>query len=142
MQKEIESLIPQRPPFLFVDQMIERGEKTITTALSLTGDEAFFQGHFPGLPVMPGVLMQEALFQTAALLMASQTTDPDKIGVVTKVSLARFRQVVRPPVQLTMQVEEVEALENAVYFKGKTMVAGKTVAQVEFTCALVPKDTL
>jgi 3-hydroxyacyl-[acyl-carrier-protein] dehydratase len=136
-RSSIETLIPQRDPFLFVDSIIEREENKILTAYFVTGDEPFFQGHFPGNPVMPGVLLQEALFQTAALLMSSESNDPQSFGVVTKVSQARFKEMVRPGVELLMEVEKLDQLENAFYFKGKTKVNQKVVALVEFTCALV-----
>lgn len=133
----IESLIPQRHPFLFVDSIIEKDPTRIVTSYDVTGDEAFFQGHFPGNPVMPGVLLQEALFQSAALLMSSASNNAQSFGVVTKVSNARFKEMVKPGSQLLMEVEKTEQLDNAFYFKGKTRVNQKLVAMVEFTCALV-----
>jgi 3-hydroxyacyl-[acyl-carrier-protein] dehydratase len=136
---EIYKLIPQRPPFLFVDSIIERDELMITTSLTLTGMEDFFKGHFPGNPIMPGVLLQEALFQTAALLMGGRAKESQSFGVVTKVSNARFKAMARPGDELVMHVEQVEQVGNAFYFKGRTQVKGKTIAAVDFTCALVSK---
>lgn len=129
------SRIPQRPPFLFVDKIIDQSEKKIVTGLTLTGEEDFFKGHFPGNPIMPGVLIQEALFQSGALLMG--TSGAPGLGVVTKVSSARFKNMVRPGDVIEMEVELIENIANAYVFLGKTKVLGKTVAQVEFTCAKV-----
>lgn len=134
-KEEVKNRIPQREPFLFVDKVIELDNNKIQTALQLTGDEDFFKGHFPGNPIMPGVLIQEALFQSGALLMSS--SEGDGLGVVTKVSNARFKTMVRPGDELIMEVELVDQISNAFMFKGRAKVAGKTAAMIEFTCAKV-----
>lgn len=135
MYPVITDLIPQRPPFLFVDKIIERSEKTITTSLKLTGNEDFFKGHFPGNPIMPGVLLQEALFQSGAALMAGM--EGAGLGVVTRVQNAKFKSMVRPGDELVMTVELTESLANAHYMKGTTKVDGKTVLVVEFAVASI-----
>ena len=135
MYPAITELIPQRPPFLFVDKVIERSENKITTSLKLTGEEDFFKGHFPGNPIMPGVLLQEALFQSGAALMAGK--EGAGLGVVTRVQNAKFKNMVRPGDELLMEVELTESLANAHYMKGTTKVAGKTVLVIEFTVASV-----
>lgn len=131
----ITDLIPQRPPFLFVDKILDQTDKTIKTSLKLTGEEEFFKGHFPGNPIMPGVLLQEALFQTGAALMAGRTGGG--LGVVTRVQNAKFKNMVRPGDELEMEVELMESLSNAHYMKGTTKVAGKTVLVIEFAVASV-----
>lgn len=136
MYPDILELIPQRPPFLFVDKIIERAENKIVTSLKLTGEEDFFKGHFPGNPIMPGVLLQEALFQTGAALMALRS-DAGGLGVVTRVQNAKFKNMVRPGDELMMEVELTESISNAHYMKGTTKVAGKTVLVIEFAVASV-----
>lgn len=133
--KEVLSLLPQKPPFLFVDKVVGREEGSITTSLTLTGDEDFFKGHFPGNPIMPGVLLQEASFQSGALLMASMSGNG--LGVVTKVSNAKFKNFVKPGDELIMQVSLVDQVSNAYYMKGKSTVNGKVVMAIEFSCALI-----
>ncbi len=133
---EIESLIPQRPPFLFIDSILKREDNKIETKYLVKGTEDFFKGHFPGNPIMPGVLLQEALFQSAAALMSVKG---EGIGVITRVKNAKFKNLVRPHDQLLMEVELVSQLENAYYFKGKTKVQSKVIAVIEFTCALIKK---
>ena len=135
MYPAITELIPQRPPFLFVDKVVERSENKIMTSLKLTGEEDFFKGHFPGNPIMPGVLLQEALFQSGAALMAGK--EGAGLGVVTRVQNAKFKNMVRPGDELLMEVELTESLANAHYMKGTTKVAGKTVLVIEFTVASV-----
>lgn len=131
----ITDLIPQRPPFLFVDKITARDERIIKTTLKVTGEEDFFKGHFPGNPIMPGVLLQEALFQTGAALMAGR--EGGGLGVVTRVQNAKFKNMVRPGDELEMEVELTESISNAHYMKGTTKVAGKTVLVIEFAVASV-----
>lgn len=133
MFPDILDLIPQRPPFLFVDKVIERTEKSIKTTLKLTGLEDFFKGHFPGNPIMPGVLLQEALFQSGAALMAGRSGAG--LGVVTRVQNAKFKNMVRPGDELEMEVHLIESISNAHYMKGTIVVAGKTILVIEFTVA-------
>lgn len=131
----ITELIPQRPPFLFVDKITAKEENKIFTSLKVTGEEDFFKGHFPGNPIMPGVLLQEALFQSGAALMAGRAGGG--LGVVTRVQNAKFKSMVKPGDELQMEVELTESLSNAHYMKGTTKVNGKTVLVLEFTVASV-----
>jgi 3-hydroxyacyl-[acyl-carrier-protein] dehydratase len=128
-------LIPQRPPFLFVDKIIERSDNKIKTNLLVTGEEDFFKGHFPGNPIMPGVLLQEAIFQTGAALMAGRAGGG--LGVVTRVQNAKFKNMVHPGDLLEMEVELIDSVSNAHYMKGTTKVAGKTILVIEFAVASV-----
>jgi 3-hydroxyacyl-[acyl-carrier-protein] dehydratase len=104
--REIERLIPHRWPFLLVDRIVEyaperqyiRGEKAVTAS------EWFFQGHFPGLPVMPGVIQVEALAQTMAVYVAQQQGFGDRIGLFAGIDECRFKRVVQPGDRLTLEV--------------------------------------
>jgi 3-hydroxyacyl-[acyl-carrier-protein] dehydratase len=133
---EILELIPQRSPFLFVDKVVERNDRTIHTQYLVKGSEDFFKGHFPGNPIMPGVLLQEAIFQSGAALM-SFLSQGQGLGVVTRVQNAKFKNMVKPGDLLEMEVELVESLSNAHYMKGTTKVSGKTVMIIEFAVASV-----
>jgi 3-hydroxyacyl-[acyl-carrier-protein] dehydratase len=135
MREEIKKLIPQREPFLFVDKIISKENNKIQTSLKLTGDEDFFKGHFPGNPIMPGVLLQEAIFQTGALLMSGD--ENGGLGVVTRVQNAKFKNMVKPMDELIMEVELVEKISNASYMKGKSSVNGKIVLSIEFAVASI-----
>jgi len=135
MFPDIKDLIPQRFPFLFVDTITSLLENKISTKLTLTGDEDFFKGHFPGNPIMPGVLLQEALFQSGAALMAKK--DGGGLGVLTRVQNAKFKNVVRPGDTLEMEVELTESISNASYMKGTTRVNGKVVLAIEFAVASI-----
>ncbi|OUR97168.1 hypothetical protein A9Q84_12645 [Halobacteriovorax marinus] len=137
---EVLESIPQKPPFLFVDKVVERMPNKILTSLQLTGEEDFFKGHFPGNPIMPGVLLQEACFQSGALLMAKLPGSGNGLGVVSKVSNAKFKNFVKPLDLLEMEVELVEQISNAYYMKAKSRVNGKVVMAIEFTCALIEEE--
>jgi len=134
---EVLELIPQKPPFLFVDKVVERSANKILTSLFLSGEEDFFKGHFPGNPIMPGVLLQEACFQSGALLMAKMPGNSKGLGVVSKVTSAKFKNFVKPNDLLEMEVELVDQVSNAFYMKGKSRVNGKVVMAIEFSCALI-----
>lgn len=136
VSKEILDSIPQRPPFLFVDQIVEVGRNSIHTRKYLSGEEDFFKGHFPGDPIMPGVLLQEAAFQTGALLI-SQMEDIQGLGVVTRVDNVKFKGMVRPNDTLDIKVELLESLSNAYHFLGKIYLKEKLVARLNFSCGVI-----
>jgi 3-hydroxyacyl-[acyl-carrier-protein] dehydratase len=137
---EILRRIPHKPPFL----MIDRAEAFIPSQ-SLVGikcvtiNEPFFAGHFPGSPVMPGVLIVEALAQTGGLLMSkSWDADPSgKIILFMSVDNCRFRRPVLPGDVLRLNVRVARARANVVKFTGKAMVGDTVVAEADFAAMLV-----
>jgi 3-hydroxyacyl-[acyl-carrier-protein] dehydratase len=135
---EVLSLIPQRSPFLFIDKILSKEDKKIITEKFVSGDEDFFKGHFPGNPIMPGVLLSEATFQSAAALMALRNGSmKGKTAVVTRINSTKFKNLVKPNDRLQIEVELTDELENACYLKGSIKVNGKTVMSNEFAVALV-----
>ena len=140
---DVISLIPQRAPFLFVDKILNFEGEKIETTLHLSGEENYFKGHFPGNPIMPGVLQQEALFQTGAILIALRSSESKgDLGVVVKVENARFKNFIKPGDTLFMTVTLKSELMNAVAMSGKIVVNGKTVSSVDFTCMTVKKGSV
>jgi len=137
---EILSRIPHRYPFLLVDRAEDyRPHESIVGIKCVTFNEPFFQGHFPGNPVMPGVLIIEALAQTGAVLM-SKSLDVDVEGktiMFMSVDEARFRQPVRPGDVLRMQVEVVKHRGDIFKFKGRARVGDKVVAEAGFAAMVV-----
>jgi len=104
--REIEALIPHRWPFLLVDRIVEydADAKRIVGQKAVTATEWFFQGHFPGMPVMPGVLQVEALAQTMAVYVAKQPGFGDRIGLFAGIDACRFKRVVSPGDTLRLEV--------------------------------------
>ena len=135
--QEVLASIPQREPFLFVDEVVSRQENSIICKKHLTGEEDFFKGHFPGNPIMPGVLLQEAVFQTGALLMNKLDTQAEGLGVVTRVEKAKFKKFAAPGDTLEMEVTLKETISNAYYMSGKIRVSNKIIMTIDFACALV-----
>ncbi len=135
------NFLPHRYPFLLLDRLEVEvpGEKGIGLK-NVTMNEEFFQGHFPGNPVMPGVLQIEAMAQTAGALVVAGSEDiADKKVSVLFMSIdgVKFRKPVKPGDQLKMHVEKVQSRRNVFVFKGKTMVDDKVVSEAEFTAMIV-----
>ncbi|WP_242918028.1 3-hydroxyacyl-ACP dehydratase FabZ [Caulobacter sp. CCUG 60055] len=137
---EILKRIPHRYPFLLVDRAEEyRPHQSIVGYKCVTMNEPFFQGHFPGNPVMPGVLIVEAVAQTGAVLM-SKSLDADVNGkTILFISLdnCRFRHPVRPGDVLRMEVNVLRARAEAFKFRGRALVGDKVAAEVEFAAMVV-----
>jgi len=133
----IQRLIPHRPPFLWIDEVVSIDDQRIVARKRIVPELDVFRGHYPAFPVLPGVLQLEAAFQAGAILIA-RTTPPaaDAVPVVTRVNNVQFRQLVRPGDTLDIEVELTERLANAFFLKGKTQVNGKVTARLEFACAM------
>lgn len=138
--REILDRIPHRYPFLLIDRAEDyRPSESIVGVKCVTFNEQFFQGHFPGNPVMPGVLIIEALAQTGAILM-SKSLNVDVEGkaiMFMSVDQARFRQPVRPGDVLRMHVEVLKHRGDIFKFKGRARVGDKVVAEAEFAAMVV-----
>ncbi len=136
----IKSLLPHRYPLLLVDRVLHwEANKTITAIKNVTVNEEFFQGHFPHKPVMPGVLMIEALAQTAALLsFLTMGVKPDENSVVYFVGIdnARFKRPVEPGDQLKMDVEILRVSRGIWKYKAVGSVDGKVALEAELMCTI------
>ncbi len=136
---EINRLLPHRYPFLLVDRVVEfEQDKRVLAYKNVTCNEPFFNGHFPGRPVMPGVLVIEALAQAGGLL-TQLSRSPDDIGndtfYLVKVDNARFSRMVVPGDKLELEVELKRRIRNMAQYIGVARVAGEQVASAEILCA-------
>jgi 3-hydroxyacyl-[acyl-carrier-protein] dehydratase len=139
--EEILNAIPHRPPFLFVDRIVELSATRIRTTKEIRPDEPVFAGHYPGQPIMPGALICESIFQTGAILLSKMIGGiSGGIPVLTRINNAKFKSIVKPGSILDIEAELVEKVSNAYFMKGKASVGGKTSVTVEFTVTLT-KET-
>lgn len=137
---EIQNIIPHRYPFLLIDKVIEMEEGTRITAIkNVTVNEPFFQGHFPGRPLMPGVLITEALAQTGAVLLLSMEENRGKLGVFTGIDKFKFRRQVEPGDTLRLEAELISYRHRMGKASVKATVDGELAAAGEISFAVVDK---
>lgn len=137
------SAIPHRPPFLFVDQIVEIDESRIVTRKEVDAKADFFRGHYPNHPVMPGVLVCEACFQAGALLIAHRIGGYDEsqgLPVLTRISDARFKRMVSPGETLEIEVTLDDVLGEAFFLTGRATVEGQLAVRVAFACMLAKQE--
>jgi len=135
--EQIKETIPHRYPFLLVDKVTEMEEgKRVTGIKNVTVNEPFFQGHFPDYPVMPGVLIVEALAQVGAIGVLGMEANKGKIGFLAGLDKCRFKQQVKPGDQLKLEVEILRIKGPIGKGKGIATVDGKLACEAEITFAI------
>ena len=144
---EVEKLIPHRPPFLFVDEIVSHEGETLVAKRTWRAEEDFYKGHYPNAPITPGVLLSEAVFQTGALLMAklmapsASSGQAGKVGqgggvpLLSKVSDIRFRLPVYPGDTVTIEVKRKETVGDFHFITGVMKNGDKKVMNVDFAVA-------
>jgi 3-hydroxyacyl-[acyl-carrier-protein] dehydratase len=143
--QDILKILPHRYPLLLIDRVVDlERRKRVVAIKNVTFNEPFFQGHFPDLPIMPGVLIVEAIAQAGGALLLTEIPDRDnKLMVFTGIERARFRRPVVPGDQLRIEIEVKAWREgggrNAVRMEGIASVDSKKVAEAIVTCQLVPR---
>jgi 3-hydroxyacyl-[acyl-carrier-protein] dehydratase len=139
--QDILGLLPHRYPFLLIDRVVEfeRGKRLVAVK-NVTMNEPFFQGHFPGYPIMPGVLVIEAMAQAGAIIMMSEMPDREKkLAVFTGIDKAKFRRQVIPGDQLRIEVEVLAFKTRIGRMEAKAYVGDKLACQAVLTCSIVPR---
>ena len=137
--QEILGFLPHRYPFLLLDRVIEfESQKRLVAIKNVTINEQFFQGHFPGYPIMPGVLVVEAMAQAGGIIMMAELPDRDKkLVVFTGIERAKFRRPVTPGDQLRIEVEVLSFRTRAGRIHGRALVDGKLACEATLTCQVV-----
>src|SRR5699024_9423749 len=140
--EEINKVLPHRYPFLLVDRVLELEEKRILALKNVTANENFFNGHFPGRPIMTGVLQVEAMAQTGCIMLTeNHIEDPDNSLIVfTNINKAKFRKNDVPSDQLRMEVFLNNRRRNFTTMDETATVDGEVVCELEATSAIVPKE--
>jgi 3-hydroxyacyl-[acyl-carrier-protein] dehydratase len=138
---EIMSILPHRYPFLLIDRVVEIERKQRIVAIkNISFNEPQFQGHFPDYPIMPGVLMVEAIAQAGGALLLTEIPDREsKLMVFTGIDSAKFRKPVVPGDQLRIEVKVLNWRSSAVKMQGIATVDGKVACEAIVMCALVPR---
>ena len=136
--REIMTVLPHRYPFLLVDRVLEVEEKRIRAIKNVTFNEPFFNGHFPGQPVMPGVLVVEALAQAGGYLLFSRVEDREgKLIYFSGIDNCRFRKPVIPGDQLVFEVEVVAVRRTYAKIHGRALVDGEVVCEADLMSVMV-----
>jgi 3-hydroxyacyl-[acyl-carrier-protein] dehydratase len=156
-RQTIEAAIPHREPFLLLDEIVEQSAKRIVCRKRFTGEEFWYRGHYPELPLTPGVLLCEAAMQAGAVLLASRvgrvgethqqgdggsrtsthpTDAPQAVPVATRMNNVKFKSMVRPGETVELDVELTEQMAGAFFLNAKVSVCGKTAVTFDFACKM------
>ena len=135
-QDRILAAIPHRPPMLLVDEIVTQDESRIVCRKTFRADEFFFQGHYPGHPLVPGVILCESAMQAGAILLSRFIQGEAGVPVATRMNDVKFKRMVRPGETIEMDVHLTERVGDAFFLVGKTTCGGKVAVRFEFACAL------
>src|SRR5262245_61297562 len=137
---EIRAAIPHRPPFLLVDEIVERDDRRILCRKTFHEDEWYFAGHYPEFPITPGVLLCEAAMQAGAILL-SQFAPPleDAVPVAARMDDVRFKRMVHPGDTVEIEVELLEQISRVWYLKARVFNNGQVAVKFDFTCTVAPR---
>jgi len=136
----IQKILPHRYPFLLVDKMVEVSEKRAVGLKNVTINEPFFQGHFPGHPIMPGVLIMEAMAQVGGVAALAAKENIGKLAYFLSIDNARFRKPVLPGDVLRLEVDFVKAKMNVIKMRGIAKVGDDLVAEADLMFAFINPD--
>ena len=140
-REQILAAIPHRPPFLLVDEIVEWTDSRIVCTKVFSGKEEFFAGHYPGYPLVPGVLLCEAAMQSGAILLSRLfKAEDNKIPVAAKMKDVRFKRMVRPGEPMRIEVELIERMADIFFLRAKVTVDDQIAVRFEFACTATDKQ--
>ncbi|MFC2165160.1 3-hydroxyacyl-ACP dehydratase FabZ [Acidobacteriota bacterium] len=142
--EQIQGMLPHRYPFLLIDRVLElEAGKSLVAIKNVTYNEPFFQGHFPALKVMPGVLVVEALAQAGGILLYKSIPEPEKkISMLSKIDKTKFRRPVVPGDQLRLEIDMIKLKSRFCHVRGKALVDGEIVVEGEVMASLINLEDL
>lgn len=139
----IKAAIPHREPFLLLDEIVEQSESRIVCRKRFSGDEFWYQGHYPHFPITPGVLLCEAAMQAGAVLLSAQAAaEPNAVPVATRANNVQFKQIVLPGDTIEIEAELVERVSTAFFMKARVTIGGKVACRLDFACTLAKQASL
>jgi len=138
---EILAAIPHRPPMLLVDEIMERSEQRIVCKKTFRAEEFFFQGHYPGFAIVPGVILCEAAMQAGAVLLSSQVTQGERVPVAGRLKDVKFKKMVRPGETIVIEATLNERVQDAFFLSAKVSTDGKLVVTLSFVVTLAAMQT-
>ena len=142
-REEVLLAIPHRPPFLYIDSVVEVTSDRIHARVKLEPEMDVFRGHYPHFPVFPGVLQCEACFQAGAILISRfHPTEADRVPVVVRLNNVKFRQLLRPGDELDIHVQITDTLKNTYYLSGTVNLGEKLVTQLDFAVTSAPMSAI
>ncbi len=134
---DIELRIPHRPPMRLLDEIVSVDDRNIVCRKTFRDDEFFVQGHFPGDPIVPGVIQCECCLQAGAILLREQTAElGEAIPVATRMDSVKFKRIVRPGDTVEVHAALNDRVSNAFFLVGKVLLQGKLAARLEFACSV------
>jgi len=137
----IKAAIPHREPFLLLDEIVEQSDDRIVCRKTFTGDEFWYQGHYPNFPITPGVILCEAAMQAGAVLLSALIEgEPDAVPVATRANNVQFKKMVFPGDTILLEVELTERLAQAFFLKARVTVGGKVATRFDFACTLTQPE--
>ncbi len=136
----VEAAIPHRAPMLLVDEIVQQTDSQIHCRKTFGADEFFTQGHFPGYPLVPGVILCECALQSGAILLAQQTPAAGAVPVATRLDGVKFKRMVRPGDTIDIHATLNDVVSSAYFLSAKILVAGKLAVRLDFACTLAAPE--
>jgi 3-hydroxyacyl-[acyl-carrier-protein] dehydratase len=133
---EILAAIPHRPPMLLVDEIMERSEQKIVCKKTFRAEEFFFQGHYPGFAIVPGVILCEAAMQAGAVLLSSRVIQGERVPVAGRLNDVKFKKMVRPGEVILIEATLNERVQDAFFLSAKVTMEGKLVVTLNFVVTM------